>query len=118
MVLLMPWLGKLVMQMLMMSMVVVNEGWRSVDGMLPVNTAGSPGGGLQWPSRDGVDVAELAMQKVWMQMLWIQLVWQLVAVWSFRSVLPLRSAGLALFGQGLPSLVPEGLLLKALGNSL
>ena len=88
------------------------------DGMLPVNTAGSPGGGLQWPSRDGVDVAELAMQKVWMQMLWIQLVWQLVAVWSFRSVMPLRSAGLALFGQGLPSLVPEGLLLKALGNSL
>ena len=28
----------------------LDEGWRSVDGMLPVNTAGSPGGGLQWPS--------------------------------------------------------------------
>ena len=24
-------------------------GWRSDDGMLPVNTAGSPGGGLRWP---------------------------------------------------------------------
>ena len=23
------------------------------DGMLPVNTAGSPGGGLQWPSGGG-----------------------------------------------------------------
>ena len=69
MVLLMPWLGKLVMQMLMLSMVVVNEGWRSVNGMLPVNTAGSPGGGLQWPSRGGGDSVELALQMVWMQVL-------------------------------------------------
>ena len=37
-----------------------DEGWRSVDGMLPVNTAGSPGGGLQWPSGgDLVDSAEV-----------------------------------------------------------
>ena len=86
MVLLMSRLGKLVMQMLMILMAVVNEGWRSVDGMLPVNTAGSPGGGLQWPSRGGGDLVELAMQK----MLWIQLVWQLVADWCFRSALPLQ----------------------------
>ena len=27
------------------------------DGMLPVNTAGNPGGGLQWPSGGDVGVA-------------------------------------------------------------
>ena len=38
------------------------------DGMLPVSTAGSPGGGLQWPSRGGGDLVELAMQTV---LLWM-----------------------------------------------
>ena len=90
----------------------LDEGWRSVDGMLPVNTAGSPGGGLQWPSRGGGDVVELAMQTVWMQMWWIQYSWY-GSWWQFGlsgQCCHFRSAGLALFGQALPFLVPEGLL--------
>ena len=69
MVLLMLWLGKLAMLMLMillallmlLLMILVGGGIQTRvgalnDGMLPVNTAGSPGGGLQWPSRGGGDL--------------------------------------------------------------
>ena len=45
------------------------EGWRFDDGMLPVNTAGSPGGGLQWPSDGDVGVATGGLvEKVLMMM--------------------------------------------------
>ena len=56
-------LGKLAMLVLMRLMMAgfCFEGWRFDDGMLPVNTAGSPGGGLQWPS-DG-DVVESTWQQ-------------------------------------------------------
>ena len=43
------------------------------DGMLPVNTAGSPGGGLQWPS--GGDLVE------WQLADWLLKVLMMVAFW-------------------------------------
>ena len=43
------------------------------DGMLPVNTAGSPGGGLQWPS--GGDLVE------WQLVDWLLKVLMMVAFW-------------------------------------
>ena len=46
------------------------------DGMLPVNTAGSPGGGLQWPS--GGDLVEWQLVAEGVDDGGVLLEWQLV----------------------------------------